>query len=163
VADAATYRLEQLIRDAARHGELVVFVGAGASVLCGSPNWVVFAAQVVDALERSGGLNFLEAEQLRAIPDPRRTLSVALKLAEESRVAIDFDKILHPGAAKQAGAELYQLLSSLSPVFVTTNYDKWLDIQPAAAATEAASQEQSEEAPAPVARSVYYRREGPYI
>ena len=159
VAQATTYRLEQLIRDAARHGELVVFVGAGASVLCGSPNWVSFAAQVVDALESAGGLNFLEAEQLRTIPDPRRTLSVALKLAEEYQVDIDFDKILHPGAPKQPGADLYQLLSDLNPVFVTTNYDKWLDIQPLAAATEASSTEAGKEASVPVARSTYFRRE----
>ena len=122
-----TYKLNQIIQDAAKHGELVVFVGAGASMLCGSPDWRGFANQVVSALEKAEKLSFLEAEQLRGLGDSRRTLSIALTLAKEHGVAIDYDRILHPPKPNAAGAELYELLSSLRPVFVTTNYDKWLD------------------------------------
>ena len=116
------------IQDAAKHGELVIFVGAGASRLCGSPDWRGFANSVVDVLEHSQAMTFLEAEQLRLISDPRRTISIALEIAKSKSIEIDFGSILH--ATKEANAEglkLYELLAALRPVFVTTNYDKWLD------------------------------------
>jgi len=127
MAQALTYVPDQILKDAANHSELVVFVGAGASMLCGSPDWRGFANQVVGALEKGGVLSFLEAEQLRGFGDPRRTLSIAMALAQEKDIAIDFDGILHPAKPAAIGSELYELLSSLRPVFVTTNYDKWLD------------------------------------
>ncbi len=37
--EASIYLPDQILKDAAKHGELVVFVGAGASMLCGSPDW----------------------------------------------------------------------------------------------------------------------------
>ncbi|MBK6864416.1 MAG: hypothetical protein IPG91_13090 [Ideonella sp.] len=125
--EAPTYVPDQILKDAAKHGELVVFVGAGASMLCGSPDWRGFASQVVGALKEGGVLSFLEAEQLRGLGDARRTLSIAIALAKEKGIAIDFDSILHPAKPAPIGPELYELLSSLRPVFVTTNYDKWLD------------------------------------
>ena len=125
--EAQIYIPAQTLKDAAKHGELVVFVGAGASMLCGSPDWRGFANQVVGALEKGCVLSFLEAEQLRGLGDSRRTLSIAMALAKEKGVAIDFDSILHPTKPAAIGSALYDLLSSLRPVFVTTNYDKWLD------------------------------------
>jgi hypothetical protein len=126
------YPLPELIRDAARHGELVVFVGAGASMLCGSPDWRGFAAGVVKVLTQAGVLNFLDSEQLNGLGDPRRTLSIAMDLARKHSLALDIeiDKILHPVTGRGVGLELYALLARLRPVFVTTNYDKWLDSAP---------------------------------
>ncbi len=127
MSDKPIYTPHQILKDAAKHGELVVFVGAGASMLCGSPDWRGFASQVVGALEMGRVLSFLEAEQLRGLGDSRRTLSIAMPLAREKGITIDFDSILHPAKPAAIGTELYELLSSLRPVFVTTNYDKWLD------------------------------------
>lgn len=155
-----TYKLNQIIQDAAKHGELVVFVGAGASMLCGSPDWRGFANQVVSALEKAEKLSFLEAEQLRGLGDSRRTLSIALTLAKEHGVAIDYDRILHPPKPNAAGAELYELLSSLRPVFVTTNYDKWLDeAGPEELATEPPAESESKPVKGPTKRPKYYLRE----
>ena len=154
------YRPDQLIKDAAKHGELVVFVGAGASILCGSPDWRGFANQVVDALEKGGVLSFLEAEQLRGLGDSRRTLSIAMALANEQGVKIDFDSILHPVKPPAIGLELYELLSGLRPVFVTTNYDKWLDdAGPEELSTEVKVDSESEPAKRPNRRPKYYLRE----
>ncbi|WP_375214417.1 hypothetical protein [Aquabacterium sp.] len=50
---------DQILKDAAKHGELVVFVGAGASKLCGSPSWNDFANSVVATLQRADKLSFL--------------------------------------------------------------------------------------------------------
>lgn len=155
-----TYVPDQLLKDAAKHGELVVFVGAGASMLCGSPDWRGFANQVVAALERGGVLSFLEAEQLRGLGDSRRTLSIAMALAKEKAVAIDFDRILHPTNPATIGTELYALLSGLRPVFVTTNYDKWLDdAGPADLSTEIKVGGESEPVQGPSTRPKYYLRE----
>jgi hypothetical protein len=128
------------ILEAAKHGELVVFVGAGASVLCGSPNWVGFAAGVVNTLYEKGLLNFVEAEQLRKMTDPRRTLSIAMSLAKKNGIEPEFDKLLHGSPQKSEGEELYRVLSEMQPVFVTTNYDKWLHVaRPGAAVAVPAS------------------------
>jgi hypothetical protein len=154
------YRPNQLILEAAKHGELVVFVGAGASMICGSPDWRGFSNQIVKALEKSSVLNFLEAEQLRGMGDPRRILSIARELAKENRLAIDYDNILHPTMPEGNGIELYRLLASLRPVFVTTNYDRWLDeAAPEELSIELESGEESEPAKRPSRRPKYYLRE----
>ena len=150
----------QIIKDAAKHGELVVFVGAGASMLCGSPDWRGFADRVVSVLEKGGVFSFLEAEQLRGLGDPRRTLSIAMALAKENGVTIDFDSILHPTKPEAIGLELYELLSNLRPVFVTTNYDKWLDdTGPEELSAEFKVGGEAEPAKGPSRRPKYYLRE----
>ncbi|MDG3064622.1 SIR2 family protein [Thauera mechernichensis] len=160
MTEARTYIPDQLIKDAAKHGELVVFVGAGASMLCGSPDWRGFANQVVGALEQKSVLSFLEAEQLRGLGDSRRTLSIAMALANESGIAIDFDGILHPAKPAAIGSELYELLAALRPVFVTTNYDKWLDDAGFAdLLTEVSVGSESAPAKGPTKRQKYYLRE----
>ncbi|MDR3453160.1 MAG: SIR2 family protein [Rhodoferax sp.] len=160
MTDFQLYTPDQQIKDAAKHGELVVFVGAGASMLCGSPDWRGFASEVVGALERGGVLSFLEAEQLRGLGDSRRTLSIAIALAKEKGIPIDFDSILHPNKPAAIGSELYELLSALRPVFVTTNYDKWLDdAGPAELSMEVKVGGEPEPAQGPRRRPKYYLRE----
>jgi SIR2-like domain len=152
--------IPQTLKDAAKHGELVVFVGAGASMLCGSPDWREFANQIVCALEKGGVLSFLEGEQLRGLDDSRRTLSIALALAKEKEVAIDFDGIFHPPKLGSVGVELYELLSSLRPVFVTTNYDKFLDeAGPEELSAEVKVGGEEEPAKGPSRRPKHYLRE----
>lgn len=151
---------DQVLKDAAKHGELVVFVGAGASKLCGSPSWNDFANSVVATLQRADKLSFLEAEQLKTLGDPRRTLSIARAMADESAVPIDFDGMLHPTPPRDNGAELYRVLTKLRPVFVTTNYDRWLDEGglPETSAEPAIGTESTASSPS-VKRPKYYRRE----
>ena len=125
------YSLPQAIIDAAKHGELVVFVGAGVSMLCGSPSWKHFAQKVVGTIEQAGHLSFLEAEGLRSLDSPRRILSIAMGIAHAADIPIEFSTILQPSKIPHpARGELYRLLADLRPVFVTTNYDKWLDDSP---------------------------------
>lgn len=160
MTEAQLYRPDQLLKDAAKHGELVVFVGAGASMLCGSPGWGGFANQIVNALEKGGVLSFLEAEQLRGLGDSRRTLSIAMALAKEQGIKIDFDSILHPTKPFAIGVELYELLSGLRPVFVTTNYDRWLDdAGPEELSTEIKVGGESQPVSGPNRRPKYYLRE----
>jgi hypothetical protein len=154
------YKPDQIIKDAAKHGELVVFVGAGASMLCGSPDWRGFANAVVAQLEKAGALTFLEAEQLKGMGDSRRTLSIAMRVASERSIKINFDGILHPERPQQVGLDLYDLLVSLRPVFVTTNYDKWLDeAGPREATTKRPPGSEAQPAERPAPRARYYLRE----
>lgn len=51
----------QTLEDASKHGELIVFFGAGASMLSSSPEWYGFSNHIVDALEKGGALSFFGA------------------------------------------------------------------------------------------------------
>ena len=129
-------------------------------MLCGSPDWPGFANAVVAQLEKAGALNFLEAEQLKGLGDSRRTLSIAIGVARERSIDINFDGILHPERPHQVGLDLYDLLASLRPVFVTTNYDKWLDeAGPREATAERPPGNEAQPAERPAPRAKYYLRE----
>jgi hypothetical protein len=56
-------------------------------------------------------------------------MSIALSLAKENFVELNFEKILYPGGSREShkGQRLYAALSKLGKAFVTTNYDEWLD------------------------------------
>jgi hypothetical protein len=83
-----------------------------------------------------------------------------MELAKENGIAIDFDSILHPTKPEAIGSELYELLSSLRPVFVTTNYDKWLDdVGPEELSSEVKIGGEAEPAKGPSKRAKYYLRE----
>lgn len=162
MSETTSYEVDPVLKNAAKHGSLVVFVGAGASVLCGSPNWKGFSDKVVNVLEKQGVLKFLGAEQLRAFNDPRRTLSIAQELASENSITIDYGSILHPSEPEKEGLELYQLLAKLDPVFVTTNYDRWLSTNALDAEIPTVltgNEQESDLAKRPEQRKRYYKRE----
>lgn len=56
-------------------------------------------------------------------------LSIAEAIAADAKTFIDYGRILHPRPLdKEAdGRRLYKSLFALGNVFVTTNYDRWLD------------------------------------
>jgi len=60
---------------------------------------------------------------------PRVKLSIALGLQREHKLPIKFDAILYPDGrnTNAKGRRLYEALSKLGKIFVTTNYDDWLD------------------------------------
>ncbi|MCI0560589.1 MAG: SIR2 family protein [Nitrososphaera sp.] len=153
------FRLPEPVKRAGRLGELVVFVGAGLSSLCESPLWDGFADSMIDELGGDDGLSFLEREQLKAIKDARRRASIAVDFANRTGKQIDFERILHPRPTPD-GLEVYQLLAAMNPVFVTTNYDRWLDQIPSPPPTSPAAESTGESAVAtPRSRNVYYRPE----
>lgn len=151
-----SYPIPPQIRRAAKLGELVVFVGAGVSALCDSPRWDEFANAIVDQIAKRIGLSFLEREQLKSISDPRRKASIAVDLADAKGVHIDFPSILHPQTPASDGQAIYQILAAMNPVFVTTNYDHWLEVIPPAPSLELADRTQNESSSTPdLKRQVY--------
>jgi hypothetical protein len=107
---------------------IIPFVGAGASRIAGCPTWVEFANAALRSLVALGNFSHAQLDQIRDL-NPRIKMSIALNLAKENGVEINFDKILYPVGVResQKGQRLYAALSKLGKTFVTTNYDEWLD------------------------------------
>ena len=115
------------LREAALRGILIPFVGAGASTIAGCPNWRGFADGALQFFIEQGKFTHAQLAQISHL-NPRVKLSLARSLEKQHGIQIDFKKILHPGGRTNInGRRLYESLSKLSKVFVTTNYDLWLD------------------------------------
>lgn len=70
------------VMEAGLSGDLVLFVGVGASMLLGLPSWGGLAARALEDLRQAGHLNYSEVEQLRTL-DSKKQLSIARLIAEE--------------------------------------------------------------------------------
>ena len=118
------------LREAAQLGKLVPFIGAGASLLAGCPSWAEFADAALKSLIRDGRFTYSQLDQIRHL-HPRVKLSLARSIALEKGGTIDFRPLLHstPRRDHKDGCRLYRSLFSLAKIFVTTNYDEWLDEQ----------------------------------
>lgn len=117
------------LREAAQRGTLIPFIGAGASRLAGSPDWMGHANEALKQFVANDRVNFSHAQldQLHSL-SARVKLSIALALQYEHNYPIDHSAILHPkGKTDKKGLHLYSSLSKLAKTFVTTNYDQWLD------------------------------------
>jgi hypothetical protein len=124
--------IPESLRIAAREGTLVPFIGAGVSRLGGCPDWDGFANGTLRFFVDKGLLSHAQFDQLSHL-GPRIKLSIAQRLEEQYRVDIDFKALLdpRPASAKRDGEQIYAQLAKLASVFVTTNYDEWLDQQQA--------------------------------
>jgi hypothetical protein len=116
--------------DAALRGTLIPFVGAGASVLGGCPNWTQLANGALMACIKAEKFNHGQYEQIRHLT-PRMKLSIARALEAEHSLAIDYSILIQPDnyASNLAGQRVYRSLGKLGRTFVTTNYDAWLDTE----------------------------------
>lgn len=115
------------LRTAAFQKELVPFIGAGVSQLSGCPGWGAFANAALMFFVEHGHLSHAEFDQVSTL-SARVKLSIALDLKRRHQLAIDFEKLLEPDPKKRSiGEKIYNSLSQISSIFVTTNYDNLLD------------------------------------
>ncbi len=114
------------IRQAAKEARLVLFIGAGVSRLMGAPSWDEFAGLVLEQLVCSKSITYAELKQLSNL-DARKRLSIALQIAETDELKIDFDKLIHRKGSDSS--KIYEHLRSIDCVYVTTNYDEYLDTE----------------------------------
>jgi len=110
------------VEDAARSGELVVFVGAGISRLIKCPSWDGFADGVLSQLAPHG-INYYEMSQIKSISDPKKRLSIAQIVAQKKHISINYKRIFD---VKPEEKNVYSYLNSFNSSFVTTNYEKYL-------------------------------------
>jgi len=121
-------RVPAALHEAALIGRLIPFIGAGASRLAGCPGWAEFADGALRQLVDKGKFTYSQFDQIKHL-SPRVKLSIATTLAEDTQTPLDFEAILHPvpRAKHLNGQRLYNSLFALGNIFVTTNYDRWLD------------------------------------
>ncbi len=111
---------------AASQGKLRLFVGAGASILAGSPSWDGLADGVLRQLCECGELNYAELEQLAKL-DAKKKLSIAKDISISSKMPIDYKKIIVPKEPSREQLEIFMNMLEIGGVFVTTNYDSWFE------------------------------------
>ena len=110
------------IAQAGLNGDLVLFVGAGVSVLLGLPSWVGLASEVLQWLRSKKFLNYSELEQLRTL-DPKKQLSIANLIAIENGQKLELSGYFK---GKSEGTSIYKTINDIGCVCVTTNYDELL-------------------------------------
>ncbi len=115
------------VREATSLGKLVIFVRAGVSRLLGGPSWETFASEALKQLAEQGHIDFAEREQMEAL-NPKIKLSIVMDICEVTKIKLDFKRILQPELKSLESLKICQELYSIGSVFVTTNYDEWLDL-----------------------------------
>lgn len=114
--------LPEEIVQAALDGDLVLFVGAGASMLLGMPSWGGMAKRQLEFLRENDALNYSELDQLSAL-DPKKQLSIAREIAKDNKLVLDLTAGLM--GYSEVGS-IYQSINDIGCVCVTTNYDELL-------------------------------------
>src|SRR5258706_5744086 len=117
------------LREAAQvAGNLIPFIGAGASRLAGCPSWKELADAAFNCFVDQGKFSHAQLDQIKSL-NPRVKLSLAVGMQDELRITIDFKKLVHPFERQDhpKGRRLYGILAKRFRTFVTTNYDEWLD------------------------------------
>lgn len=114
--------LPEEIIEAGKNGELVLFVGAGVSMLLGLPSWAGLAKDVLEDLRKKKYLDYSEVEQLSQL-DAKKQLSIADLIAKENDEELDVSKFI---PSKDEGDSIYKTINDIGCVCVTTNYDELL-------------------------------------
>ena len=109
---------EEII-EAGKNGNLIFFIGAGASMLLKFPSWGGLASKALEDLRTNDFLNYSEIQQLKEL-DAKKQLSIALSIAEENQFELDLVKHLK---GEDEGNSIYKAINDIGCPCVTTNYD----------------------------------------
>jgi len=118
----------EIIR-AIENGKLVIFIGAGVSRLVGCKGWNELAKDLIAACYPKH-IDFREKETLKLEGNHKKTITMCYHLLKNNGEEEAFYKIFDEALEKQNSSEaskIYEELSTLNAVFVTTNADRHFD------------------------------------
>lgn len=119
--------IDQEILKAASSGKLVLFIGAGVSRIIGCPSWKELALLQLKDLYEKRAINFYEFKNLESL-DARKLLSICRNIYEEKKIQPPNMKALLTGKDDLLKKfTIYDGLYSFNAVYVTTNYEDYLD------------------------------------
>jgi len=115
------------IINAARAGRLVLFIGAGASRIIGCPSWSEFAHLQLKDLYEKKAINYYEYTNLKSL-DARKLLSICRNIYIEKKIQPPNMNELFAGKENLINRfAIYDDLYAFKAVYITTNYDDYLD------------------------------------
>jgi len=115
------------IFEAVKNGRLVIFIGAGVSRIIGCPSWREFALLQLKDLYEKKVINYYEYKNLKTL-DARKLLSICRRIYEENNISPQSMKSLMRGKDELVRKyRIYDDLYSFNAIYVTTNYDDYLD------------------------------------
>jgi hypothetical protein len=112
------------VKQAANEANLVIFIGAGVSRLMGCPSWDQFADDALRQLANQDLITFGDMQQLSHLPAKQR-LSIALQVSKSKKKLLDFAALIQP--KHPLNSKVYDYLKGIGCIYVTTNYDRFLD------------------------------------
>lgn len=119
------------IKDAFLKGNLVVFIGAGISRIIGCPSWKDYAIKYLDYAMQKNCLNFYIHENLKVkyYNQPRKIITIVKKLLEEKEIEYpNITTLLKSNENKSKDLNIYNYLARLNVIFITTNWDDYLEL-----------------------------------
>jgi len=109
---------------AASEFRLVIFIGAGVSRLVGCPSWDEFADRALEQLALQTFISYSDIQQLSYL-DAKKRLSIAFQIAYSEGYQFNHEALIDPKPRKES--KIYDYLKRIGCVYVTTNYDRFLD------------------------------------
>ncbi len=124
-------KLPEEIFKAATCGRLVLFIGAGVSRILGCPSWHELAVKLLEKLLEDGQIDFYVYTRLKSL-EAKKLLTICEQLYKEKNrkdLFIDVIKSLLNGDENKKGKfiQIYQYLYDFNAIYITTNYDTFLD------------------------------------
>ncbi len=120
-------KIREPILKAALRGELVMFIGAGVSRILGCPSWEKLAISYLKEIYEEGLINYFEYEKLKTL-SPRKLLSICKNICKQRNINISLGKFLKPeDKPKENFEDIYQYIYDAGIIYVTTNFDDFLD------------------------------------
>ena len=118
-------RLPDEVKQAERDENLVLFVGAGISKLVDIPLWREFAEKVLEDLRQEGCIDYSDIEQLTESLNPKQILSIALSISKSQKIKLNIKGYFEKEQTEPGN--IYETINSIKCVYVTTNYDGFLE------------------------------------
>ncbi|MBU1044463.1 MAG: SIR2 family protein [Candidatus Omnitrophica bacterium] len=117
--------------EAVEREDLIVFVGAGVSRLVGGPSWEKLAKEYLKHLYLNKAINYSTHQYLYK-EDTRKLISICREIEKinPKKPQFDINSVLNnidKSKELQFCSDIYTHLCNFSSIFVTTNYDCYID------------------------------------